>query len=140
MMNRIKHEIELIKKEKSDYHFIYSIPPNYNSISQNINIIFHLFKEFFDILIILDKSYPYIAPQILFNYKSLPHIYINNNNDCLYCSSYLCSNNWYPGIKIVHLIDDVEKLIGAYYIKKAIFGLKYIKLPKDIKENIISFI
>lgn len=142
MMNRIKHEIELIKKEKSDYHFIYYIPPNYNSINQNINITFHLIKEFFDIMIIIEKKYPFVPPTILFNYKSLPHIYINDYNfECLKCNSYLCSNNWYPAIKIVQLIDDVEKLIGAKYKKNASYGLEYFKnIPKDIKKNIISFV
>lgn len=139
-MNRINYEINNIKKEKPDYYFIYHIPDNYyKKDNKNTSICFHLIKEFFDITIILEKNYPFTPPHILFNYKSLPHIYLNN--ECLYCNSLLCSSSYYPGIKIVQLINDLEILINNNYKQEAKKSIIYFKLlPNEIKNKILSFI
>jgi ubiquitin-protein ligase len=141
MIRRIQYEIEMIKKERPDYFLIYNIPYNYNN-----SITFHLIKEFFDVIIIFEKSYPFTPPKLLFNYEPLPHIY-NKGSECLNCTSLLCSNNWLPVVKVYDLLKDLDILINAYYREKASKSLKEVKelkyfnnLPYDIIEKIISFV
>ena len=85
---------------------------------------------------IISISYPFKKPLLYVNdicYFNLLRIsfhelncYLKKNNImCLCCKTYLCSNNWKPGIKLLHIVDEyiLTKKIINYCIKK-----KYVRM------------
>lgn len=76
----------------------------------------------------VSTDYPFTIPKLLinglnhndfFNLKSTRFrslIKYVANIDCLCCNSYLCYNNWAPGVKFENIIDQIENYKNIKYL------------------------
>jgi hypothetical protein len=139
---RFKNEINLIK---NSYSIIIDSEIKFHVLLPNIG------KITFEI----SSCYPFKIPIILINgekYESflllksnkLRSIYnkLYNNKCCMLCSSYICSSNWYPGIKIENILNEIIKMknimikCNKYYLLEEIKQKN--KIPIEI--NILSYL
>lgn len=128
------YTIEFCNDEKEDYYKL-TVTINNNKLK-----------------FIINTSYPFKRPSLYINdvsYLDLLRIHFpelicylkKNSIQCLCCKTLLCSNNWKPGIKLLHIVDEylLTKKIINYNIKK-----KYIRMIcynfNIFAEEIIDFI
>lgn len=111
-----------------------------------------------DIKVIICDSYPFKAPlKVEINNRKIDHeyffnlptnikkrLYKNLNGVCcMLCSSYLCSNNWSPSLRIIDSINQIlhyrDKIIQAHYSE---YVYKYGVLPlcNDLIDHILDFL
>lgn len=120
----------------------------------NLTLFFYLEEKFnYVVLKIIDKkikiknefyiiykgNYPFVAPTVYINEKLIDEItYLNNYSskilkkihgiDCLCCSSILCNNNWYPGLTIQDILNDIRK--NRQYRQNIVYKI-YINIIKN---------
>jgi ubiquitin-protein ligase len=93
-----------------------------------------------EIMFITPVQYPFKPPSILFNNKHYRNIlqfrteYFrtileDNNIKCLCCESKLCTQNWYPSIRMISLVEEVKKN------QNLILGIIYTRLVRQICES-----
>jgi ubiquitin-protein ligase len=95
----------------------------------------------------IPSNYPFNAPKLSINGKSLSHLYDLKTNrfrhllkyingmDCFCCNSYLCKNNWGPALTLDKVICQIEtfKTIKYWIFLKVILDkIKDKYLNRDI--------
>lgn len=88
-----------------------------------------------------NKNYLSIIRNINKNFLEL--IGIGNDIKCLCCESIICSNNWSPTIKIVSILNEIDKninykLLYIYYLHLKVITRKY--LNNDLEKIILSYL
>ena len=88
-----------------------------------------------------NKDYLSIIRNINKNFLEL--IGIGNDIKCLCCESIICSNNWSPTIKIVSILNEIDKnvnykMLYIYYLHLKVITRKY--LNNDLEKIILSYL
>ena len=88
-----------------------------------------------------NKNYLSLIRNINKNFLEL--IGIDNNIKCLCCESIICSNNWSPTIKIVSILNEIDKnvnykMLYIYYLHLKVITRKY--LNNDLEKIILSYL
>jgi ubiquitin-protein ligase len=142
--NRLTNEFKFIKN--NNYLQILSINITENLI--NIKILDKNYSKNNIYTFLINKNYPFTQPNVFINnityiqfmqikspetLKLLKEIW---GYDCLCCSTYMCSDNWRPTIKILNIIEEIQfyrniRLAIMYKILCNKISQKY--LLKDIK-------
>lgn len=72
---------------------------------------------------IISDCYPFVPPKVFINKKYILHYYKITNRyfnillkkytemDCFCCNTILCSNNWKPTYKFIHILDEFNEYI-----------------------------
>lgn len=128
-LKRLRKECQLIFEKYENYGIEVIECEKGKKYSLKINI------ENKTLNFILSYDYPFKEPVLyingnlyrdllMFNCSELRNYLTINNINCLCCKTLLCRNNWKPGIKLQHIIDEylLTKKIINYTIKK-----KYIR-------------
>ncbi|MDA9216210.1 hypothetical protein N9O88_00105 [bacterium] len=111
-----------------------------------------------DIKVTICDSYPFKAPlQVMLNNRIINHdyffnlptnvkkrVYKNLNGVCcMMCSSYLCSNNWAPSLRIIDSINQIllyrEKIKQAHY-NEYVYKYGVLPLCNDLIDHILDFL
>lgn len=111
-----------------------------------------------DVKVIICDSYPFKAPlQVMVNNRIIDHeyffnlptnikkrVYKNLNGVCcMMCSSYLCSNNWAPSLRIIDSINQIiyytEKIKQAHY-NEYVYNYGVLPFCNELINYILDFI
>ena len=135
--NGINYSIKNLKEKKKLITFVYK--------DKHVNVI-------------ICDSYPFKAPlQVVVNNRIIDHeyfynlptnikkrVYKNLNGVCcMMCSSYLCSNNWAPSLRIIDSINQIifytEKIKQAHY-NEYVYNYGVLPLCNELINYILDFI
>lgn len=88
-----------------------------------------------------NKNYVSLIRNINKNFLEL--IGIGNDIKCLCCESIICSNNWSPTIKLVSILNEIDKnvnykMLYIYYLHLKVITRKY--LNNDLEKIILSYL
>jgi len=111
-----------------------------------------------DVKVIICDSYPFKAPlQVMVNNRIIDHeyffnlptnikrrVYKNLNGVCcMMCSSYLCSNNWAPSLRIIDSINQIiyyrEKIKQAHY-SEYVYNYGILPLCDELINYILDYL
>jgi hypothetical protein len=132
IQRRIHNEINEITKQK------YNIFVQANHTDKEIILILSKHNSTIQYEIKITENYPFCAPSILVNGKLYSDLLKKNSNskfiyfltghDCLFCNSFMNRYVWTPKIKILDMIDEIQKNIK---IKQNIIYKIHIDKIKD---------
>ena len=126
-------------------------------LKENKKLITFVYKDK-NIKVIICDSYPFKAPlKVFINNRIIDHkyffnlptnikkrVYKNLNGVCcMMCSSYLCSNNWAPSLRIIDSINQIiyyrEKIKQAHY-NEYVYNYGVLPLCNDLINYILDFL
>ena len=145
-IKRVYKEIECCS-EFSESEITYNVKTGGFVISCMYNNKYAIYVE-------LDNKYPFRPPALVkINNKIYDHttwllsdniknrLFTDYKISCLYCQSMLCSNNWKPGLTILHIIQEYENNKIMIQALSAVEILKnnHIEFSSEIEKRILSF-
>ena len=132
LLNEFKN-INFLKEIVS--YKLYTINAHNIMFRCDIDLIYKKIK--YKIKIFYNNYYPFECPiKIEINNYNIFSLYKkimqkNNNlfDNCIYCNSILCSNNWNISLNIINILDEIKKIIeyNKLYIKRILLNKIIIK-------------
>ena len=145
MEKRINREIKELSKiyKYIDKSYDESIP------TKKIVLEFDIYK------FVVNKFYPFKPPTLYINNIDYQTMIFTNDDlfitdrlkkqkiRCLCCSTLLCTNNWSPAKKLIHIINEYKinkRIMKQIRDEKYVYYVTKDRLPQEIIDIIINYI